>query len=148
MNWLYYACLLFLMACFSIRRHLIDLVISPLVIVVSIDHPYLNSNSLSCKVNWSSHHNEKSRCDVMILSSHYNKEHKLYTGTLVLLLTPYLTLESSLVAQVVKHLPSIQEIRVLSLSQEDSLEKGLSTHYSILAWRIPWTEEHGRLQSM
>jgi len=84
----------------------------------------------------------------MVLSSHYNKEHKLYTGTLVLLLTPYLTLESSLVAQVVKHLPSIQEIRVLSLSQEDSLEKGLSTHSSILAWRIPWTEEHGRLQSM
>ena len=133
------------MACFSIRRQLIDLVISPLVILVTIDHPYLNPNSLSCKMNCSSHHNEKNRCDVMVLSSHYNKEHKLYTGTLVLLLTPYLTLGSSLAAQVVKHLPSIQEIRVRSLSPEDSLEKGLSIHSSILAWRIPWTEEHGRL---
>ena len=136
------------MAYFSIRRHLIDLVISTLVILVTIDHPYLNPNSLSCKMNWSSHHNEKSRCDVMVLSFHYNKEHKLYIGTLVLLLTPYLTLGSSLVAQMLKHLPAIQEVRVRSLSQEDSLEKGLSTHSSILAWRVPRTEEHGRLQSM
>ena len=84
----------------------------------------------------------------MVLSFHYNKEHKLYIGTLVLLLTPYLTLGSSLVAQMLKHLPAIQEVRVRSLSQEDSLEKGLSTHSSILAWRVPRTEEHGRLQSM
>ena len=42
----------------------------------------------------------------------------------------------------------MQEIRVRSLDQEDSLEKGLATHSSILAWRIPWTEEAGGLQSM
>ena len=55
---------------------------------------------------------------------------------------------SSLVAQTVKNLSAVQETRVQSLSWEDSLEKGMATHSSILAWRIPWTEEPGRLQSM
>ena len=55
---------------------------------------------------------------------------------------------ASLVAQKVKNLPAMHETRVLSLSQEDSLEKGMATPSSILAWRIPWTEEPGRLQSM
>ena len=52
------------------------------------------------------------------------------------------------VAQTVKNLPATQETWVRSLDQEDPLEKGLATHSSILAWRIPWTEESGRLQSM
>ena len=51
-------------------------------------------------------------------------------------------------AQGVKNLPAMQEPWVQSLSQEDPLEKGMATHSSILAWRIPWTEEHGGLQSM
>ena len=54
----------------------------------------------------------------------------------------------SLVAQMVKNLPAMQETWVRSLGWEDPLEKGLATHSSILAWRIPWTEEPGRLQSM
>ena len=54
----------------------------------------------------------------------------------------------SLVAQMVKNLPAMLETRVQSLGQEDPLEKELATHSSILAWRIPWTEEPGRLQSM
>ena len=49
---------------------------------------------------------------------------------------------------VVKNLPAMQQTQVLSLGQEDPLEKGMATHSSILAWRIPWTEEPGRLQSM
>ena len=49
---------------------------------------------------------------------------------------------------VVKNMPAMQEIQVLSLGQEDSLEKGMSTHCSILAWRIPWTEEPGGPSSM
>ena len=49
---------------------------------------------------------------------------------------------------VVKNLPTKQEMRVWSLSQEDPLEKEMPTHSSILAWRIPWTEEPGRLQSI
>ena len=49
---------------------------------------------------------------------------------------------------MVKNLPTVQETWVQSLGQEDSLEKGMATHSSILAWRIPWTEEPGRLQSM
>ena len=48
----------------------------------------------------------------------------------------------------VKNLPAMQETRVLSLGQEDPLEEGMATHSSVLAWRIPWTEEPGRLQSM
>ena len=49
---------------------------------------------------------------------------------------------------MVKNLPAIQENRVQSLSQEDNLEKGMSTYSSILAWRIPWTEGPGGLQSI
>ena len=51
-------------------------------------------------------------------------------------------------AQMVKNLPAMQETQVQSLGWEDALEKGMATHSSILAWRIPWTEEPGKLQSM
>ena len=51
-------------------------------------------------------------------------------------------------SQTVKCLPTIWESRVQSLDQEDLLEKEMATHSSILAWRIPWTEKPGRLQSM
>ena len=49
---------------------------------------------------------------------------------------------------VVKNLPIMQETQVQSLGQEDPLEKEMATHSSILAWKIPWTEEPGGLQSM
>ena len=55
---------------------------------------------------------------------------------------------SSLVAQMVKHLPTVRETQVHSLGWEDLLEKEMATHSSILAWKIPWMEEPGRLQSM
>jgi len=55
---------------------------------------------------------------------------------------------SSLMAQAVKYPPAMQEMWVRSLDQEDPLKKGMATHSSILAWRIPWTEVAGRLQSM
>ena len=51
-------------------------------------------------------------------------------------------------AQTVKNLPTILEIQVQTLGKEDPLEKGMVTHSSILAWRIPWTEEPGKLQLM
>ena len=54
-------------------------------------------------------------------------------------------------AQRVRNLPAVQEtqeMQVRSLGQEDPLEAGMATHFSILAWRIPWTEEPGGLQSM
>ena len=54
---------------------------------------------------------------------------------------------ASLVAQMVKNVPTMQETWVKSLGWEDSLENRMSTHSGILAWRIPWTEEPGRLQS-
>ena len=55
---------------------------------------------------------------------------------------------TSPMAQMVKHLPALQETWVRSPGQEDPLEKEMATHSSILAWKIPWTEELGRLQSM
>ena len=56
--------------------------------------------------------------------------------------------QTSLVARTVKHLPEVWETRVQSLSREDPLEKEMATHSSTLAWKIPWKEEFGRLQSM
>ena len=53
---------------------------------------------------------------------------------------------ASLIAQLVNHLPAMQETRVRFLGQEDPLEKEMATHSSILAWRIPWTEEPDKLQ--
>ena len=55
---------------------------------------------------------------------------------------------ASLVAQLVKNLPAIQETRVHFLGWEDTLEKEMATHSSNFAWRIPWTQEPGGLQSM
>ena len=55
---------------------------------------------------------------------------------------------ASLVAQMVKCLPGMWEIQVRPVGWEDPLEKEMATHSSALAWKIPWTEEPGRLQSM
>ena len=55
---------------------------------------------------------------------------------------------TSLVAQVAKRLSTMQETQVPSLGQEDPLEKEMAIHSSTIAWKIPWTEEPGRLQSM
>ena len=62
----------------------------------------------------------------------------------------YTLAEASLVAQRLKHLPTMREIWVQSLGQEDPLKKEMETHSSTLAWRIPWVEEEepGKLQSM
>ena len=59
-----------------------------------------------------------------------------------------ITYMTSLVAQTVKNLPAMQETWVWSLARKDPLKKGMVTHSSILAWRIPWTEEPGSLKSM
>ena len=56
-------------------------------------------------------------------------------------MTQFPHLWASLVAQMVKNLPAMQETQVLSLGREDPLEKGMATHSSILAWSIPWTEK-------
>ena len=53
-----------------------------------------------------------------------------------------------MVAQMVKDLPAMQETQVRSLDWEDPLEKEMATHSSTLAWKIPWTEEPGKLESM
>ena len=60
---------------------------------------------------------------------------------------PPMDLWASLVAQRIKRLPARRETWVQSLGREDPLENEMATHSSILAWRIPWTEEPGRLQS-
>ena len=60
----------------------------------------------------------------------------------------YSVRKTSLVAQMVKNLPAMWETQVPSLGRKDPLEKEMATRSSILAWRIPWMEEPGRLQSM
>ena len=60
----------------------------------------------------------------------------------------YPTTGVSLVAQMVKNLPAMRETWVLSLGWEDPLDESMATHSNILAWRIPWTEESGGLQSI
>ena len=78
---------------------------------------------------------------------------RLNTHTIKLLIMPlrgvskYLC-ATHMVAQMVKNPPAMQETWVPSLGREDPLREGMATHSSILAWRIPWTEEPGRLQSM
>ena len=71
--------------------------------------------------------------------------HSVLQGQIYLLLQVSWT---SLVAQTVKHLSTMWETRVRSLGREDPLGKEMAIHSSTLAWKIPWTEEHGRLQSM
>ena len=63
------------------------------------------------------------------------------------LITSTLGLSMCAMAQTVKNLPAVQEAWGLSLGREDSLEKGIATHPSILSWRSPWTEEPGGLYS-
>ena len=74
----------------------------------------------------------------------------MHTYTYVYIYYMYFTYtcRASLVAQTVKNLPAMKETWVQSLGWEDPLKKGMATHPSILAWRIPWTEEPGGLQSM
>ena len=60
----------------------------------------------------------------------------------------YKLLQASQVAQLVKNPPAVQETWVRPLGWKDPLEKEMATHSSTLAWKIPWTEEPGRLQSM
>ena len=60
----------------------------------------------------------------------------------------YLIFRASLEAQTVKRLPTIRETQVQSLGWEDPLEKEMATHSGIPAWKIPWTEDPGRLESM
>ena len=81
-------------------------------------------------------------CIYMAESLHCSPE---ITTTLLIDYTPT---RASLVAQMVKNRPSVWETQVPSLGQEDPLQKGMATHSSFLAWRIPWTEEPGGLQSM
>ena len=72
-------------------------------------------------------------------------KHPLLFDDFMSLLT---TLWASLVAQLVKNSPAMQETWVRSLGWEDHLEEGMAIHSSIFAWRIPWTEEPGGLQSI
>ena len=58
----------------------------------------------------------------------------------------YRDIWASLLAQMVRNLPAMQETWVQSLGWEDPLEKGMATHSNVLVWRIPWTEEPGKLQ--
>ena len=71
-----------------------------------------------------------------------------FTYSILLCVCVYIYHMTSLVAQMLKRLPTMRETQVQSLVWEDPLEKEMATHSSILAWKIPWTEKRCRLQSM
>ena len=74
--------------------------------------------------------------------------HLIKSETKCIFQDEYSSYRASLVAQMVKRLPTVRETQVQFLGWEDPLEKERATHSSTLAWKIPWTEEPGRLQSM
>ena len=76
------------------------------------------------------------------------KHKQIHINTYVYLIPIYRSIRASLVAQTVKSLPAMQKTRVQSLGQEDPLEKEMANHSSTLTWKIPLTEEPGRLQPM
>ena len=78
----------------------------------------------------------------------YYKPSVLWESVQVSLCSDVFEIHASLVAQTVKNLPAVQETRVRSLGWEDPLEKEKAAHFSILDWKISWTEEPGGLQSM
>ena len=78
----------------------------------------------------------------------WNGTHLTKVGIGSILCSLICSLVGYLAAQMIKTLDAMQETQVWSLDQEDSPEKWMATHSSILAWKIPWTEEAGRLQSM
>ena len=87
---------------------------------------------------------------IHMLITFSNEKWKTYSVELSVhkgLFSTYCMVGASLVAQRIKHLPAMQETRVQSLGWEDPLEKEMAIHSSILAWRIPWREEPGGLQS-
>ena len=71
-----------------------------------------------------------------------------HKGVLTLKLCHLILIGDSLIAQLVKNLPAMQETWVRFLGQEDALEKEMATHSNILAWEFPWTEDPGGLQSV
>ena len=74
--------------------------------------------------------------------------HMFYKQHVLIFMIGFVQSWTSRVAQMVKSLPIMQETQVQSLAWEDPLEKEMATHSSAVAWKIPWTEEHSRLQSM
>ena len=113
--------------------------------------PYPHQHLLLCVCLFHSSH--PNRCEVVVICISLISGAKHILMCLLAIWIPYLEkylspLWASLVAQMVKCMPTIQESRVWSLGQEDPLEKEMATHSSTLAWKIPWMEESGGLQSM
>ena len=99
--------------------------------IVQLSHPYITTGKTIALTRWT--------FVDKVMSLLFN----MLSG-LVITFLPW----ASLVAQRLKHLPGMRETQVQSLGREDPLEKEMATHSSTLAWRIPWREEPGRLQSM
>ena len=94
---------------------------------------------------------ENIRTDIITICHFVQMEFNYYRYILMILLkeTEFESFScASLVTQTVKNLPAMQETQARSLGWEDTLEKGMDTHSSILAWEIPWTEEPGSLHSI
>ena len=124
--------------------------------VSCIGHRSPNYHIVTHKCRWHLHmaglhlqRSETCHSKISLWHVHYFELKTIEAGkTQEEILTFHLTTLAFLVAQMVKNPPVMEETQIWSLGREDPLEKGLVTHFSILAWRIPWTEEPGRLQSV
>ena len=116
--------------------------------ILAIDQ--LNIKPVNCALDFIGigHIGSKSVHSLMMFLFNFNGRIIVLQYCVGFCLTTWISHKASLVSQMVRNLLAVQETWVLFPGRQDPLEKGMATHSSILAWRIPWTEESGRLKSM
>ena len=119
---------------------------SPMMLLRNMEKIFLSLNRVVLWISLSAHPDSFSRplyAASLLRGTYYAPEHHELNSSLHKLPWIIMSNWASLVAQMVKNLPTMQKTWVRSLGWEDPLEEGMATHSSILAWRIPWTEEPG-----
>ena len=108
-------------------------------------HTFISTHTHTNSSTKSPHHHQRRMHFNYYIKHHLKIVYHVNSNTSSLIFQGY---ETSLVAQMVKHLLTMRETRVWYLGWEDPLEKEMATHYSTLAWKMPWTEEHGSLHTV
>ena len=131
---------------------LIHLNINSLLKMAICKYSYILSSFITNSEQISEAHRSTQKLDPYNILSHnpissFNM-HVLYHSAISIFQIHFVHSQDFPIAQTAKNLSAVQETWVLSLGQEDLLERRMATHSNILAWRIPWTEDSGRLQSM
>ena len=129
--------------------NLMDMSLSMLWEIVKGRQAWLCCSPWRCKESDTTEqlNNNKSSFQLLILGKKRGQREQSKHWSATISGKPWILHAISLVAQMVKHLPAVQETQVQYLGREDPLEKEMATHSSTLAWKIPWTEGPGRLHS-